>query len=185
MKRALIFFWMLASAAFCSAQTGKQPESQLRTDLTGTWEVLKSKSDKVNNPLGDAEIKAVIVQSGSEIRITRSYSANGKELSQQIVYFADGRGEKYQSPLTGNLINSKTKWEGKELVTRYSARRAYPGRVIDVDMIEIWKLSQDGNTLTLTIRTVLPPLSMLNEPGGIQVTSGPRDMKTVYNRASK
>jgi len=162
-----------------------QPQSQLRTDLTGTWEVIKSKSDKVNNPLGDAETKAVIVQSGPEIRITRSYSANGKELAQQIIYYGDGRGETYQSPLTGNLVSSKTKWEGNELITRYSARRTYPGRVIDVDMIEIWKLSKDSKILTLTIRTVLPPLPMLNEPGGIQITSGPRDIRTVYNRASK
>lgn len=63
-------------------------------------------------------------------------------------------------------------------VTR--GRRFGIGAVTSMDIIEEWKLSKDGKTLTKKI-TVLVPRNALDRVNGVQVAQPSPEFKKVYN----
>ena len=75
-------------------------------------------------------------------------------------------------------MKSKTTWSGNKLVTRSTLRSLIAGRELEFDIIDEWKLSQDGKTLTQTSRTVFNPDSST----GVFIPANRPDIKRVYNR---
>jgi hypothetical protein len=55
------------------------------------------------------------------------------------------------------LIKSRTRWEGKKIVTRATARKSLRGHLIEYEIFDAWKVSDDGEMLTETTRLVFPP----------------------------
>jgi len=97
------------------------------------------------------------------------------------IYFTDERGETNTISLVG-LVNSKSKWDGKRLVTTVF-RKTAPGKKSDTIVARTtWELSKDGNTLTKTVVPVDPA-------GGPQtrtsVVFASMTMKLVYRRAER
>jgi hypothetical protein len=153
---------------------------QKEPDLSGTYSLDESKGDagkerKVNYP------KLEIVQHGPEIRFTRRGSIGGVELTAQATLYADGRGETLLLLQGAQQVNSKTKWDGDKLVTRYTVKHIYGGRFINYDVIEAWKLAKDGKTLTHDTRSVL---LRDNSPGRIGATQPNMETKEVFRRVS-
>jgi len=129
--------------------------AQEKNDFSGTW-LLEVKNEKSNSQskytVKNYTLK--ISQTGEEIQINRSYELNGEPRSFTLTLFSDKRGEK-------NLISfdtseteekSKTLWRKHQLF-RYITYRKYSSNdwtyVSTNNVIEKYKLSEDGKTLTI------------------------------------
>jgi hypothetical protein len=184
MKSALrIMIWACLACCLSAgtlAQEGqKGGGDKSKPDLSGTWALDKEKSDKVKIPLLDNETTLVIVQRDPEISMTHTASLGDSEMPWKATYYTDGRGEAYQSPLGGGSVKSKTRWDGNKLQTRYTIQKVYPGRVVNVDVIEEWKLSKDGKTLTQRLAAV-------PQPGGQRRGTVSRvENQRIFNRVSQ
>lgn len=172
MKRRLtIGLLLLASYCICA-----QAQIKSKPNLSGTWIVDASKSEKTSNPLEDSETSVTIQQNDPEVKLLRTLGS----FTVTSIYFSDGRGETYKDPATGHELKSKTKWDGDKLVTRYTGRRIGIGTVTSMDIIEEWRLSKDGKTLTKKI-TVLVPRNALDRVNAVQVAQPSQEFKKVYN----
>jgi hypothetical protein len=172
--------------AFASplAAQNKKPKA----DLTGSWLLDAQKSNSVGlTRRPDLPIK--ISHQEPELRITLTSEANGQLVERGYLYFTDGRGEENQatSMLTTNpsdpprtlheRTKSKTRWSGNKIVTRSMLQLQAGGRVIEFELVDEWKLSSDGKTLTQTTKTVY-----LQSSGGAFIPAMAPDKKRVYNR---
>ena len=174
---------------FAFASDGFAQKQQSKPDMTGTWllDVKKSNSVGVNNR-PDLPIK--ISHQDPELRITLTSESKGQMVDRQFVYFTDGRGEDNEATamLTTNpggpprdlqkeRNRSTTRWRGNKIVTRASLQLQAGGRVVEFELIDEWKLSSDGKTLTQTTKTVY-----LQSSGGAFLPAMVPDKKRVYNR---
>jgi len=75
---------------------------------------------------------------------------------------------------------SKTIWSGNKLIThsRLTGRILIGGQLLEFEIIDEWKFSADGKTLTQTSRTA----SRRDMSGAIFVPTNRPDIKRVYNR---
>lgn len=176
MKARKLSFASLLAACACvsvSAQVKSKP------DLNGVWIVDQSKSDKTNNPLEDSETSLTIEQTEPEIKMLRKYSA----LSVAVQYFTDGREVSSKDPFGTQTIKAKTKWDGDKLVSRIVTRRIIASRFVDLDIVEEWKLSKDGKTLTKKV-VIIPPKNAPDRVNAVPVAQPNQEFKKVYNRQS-
>lgn len=74
-------------------------------------------------------------------------------------------------------IKSSTRWSGNKIVTRSMLQLQAGGRVIEFELVDEWKLSSDGKTLTQATRTVY-----LQSSAGAFIPAVAPDKKRVYNR---
>jgi hypothetical protein len=167
------------SGAYAPALTARQA-NQKEPDLSGTYSLDESKSTAGNGAKFDYT-KLDIVQRGPEIKFIRRQGIGGKELPITATLYADGRGEKLLLLQGVQQVNSKTKWDGDKLVTRYTLKHIYGGRFINYDIIEVWKLSTDGKTLTHNTKAVH---FQNNSPGQISVPQPNPEAKEVFRRLS-
>ena len=162
---------------FCAALTVSQ--NKPRPNLSGSWIVDSTKSEKTNNFIEDSENSITIEQNDPEIKFTSKLGS----LSIPVVHYTDGRGETFKSQRTGGSIQSKTKWDGDKLVIHYVG-----GGIVgltgarNVNVIEEWKLSKDGQTLTKKI-ILIPPRNAPDRVNAVPVTQSNQEYKKVYNRA--
>jgi len=182
-KSAIVCFAVVAFASPLAAQN-KKPKA----DLTGTWLLDAQKSNSVGlTSRPDLPIK--ISHQDPELRITLISEATGQQVERQSVYFTDGRGEENQATamLTTNPnapprdpqkgTKSTTRWSGNKIVTRSLLQLQAGGRVVEFELVDEWKLSSDGKTLTQTTKTVY-----LQSSGGAFIPAMAPDKKRVYNR---
>ena len=173
MKRVIFLIWVLLLSAWCAAQDGKGKASATRPDFSGNWVLDHSRSSlgALERALSNAEVTLVIAHKEPELKISRKASVNGREQSQILSYYSDGRGET-NPPVFGSAdIKTKTKWDKTKLVSDASTSINTPrGDAIHIDTSEKRELSADGNTLTITV-------SISGTPQGPQV------IKQVYGRA--
>ena len=107
-----------------------------------------------------------IVHREPEIRMAKKYKESGREYSDEIVYYTDGRPE-FSTAKGRRSPEPVTRWQGNKLVRTVSARlrdnpsvfaRKVPSGPqtsppLEVVTTEEWTLSTDGKTLTRTIAT--------------------------------
>jgi hypothetical protein len=184
--------WASSCLAVSWAQNERnKPTSQLRPNFSGTWVLDKSKSQiSEYDLLSDMDLTLVISQKEPEIKIIRKYFLKGYEGWQELLYFSDQRGETNPSIIEGETIKSKTKWEGRKLVTRSSIRSMFtPGVMITYDRVDEWKLSNDGQTLTETTRIYNlqssndKPIIMPEARNVPPLQSSAREGRKVFRRA--
>ena len=188
-SHCLACFLPLACATIFLLQPAPQARWRKSTpDLSGTWLLNVKKSNSVGlTTRPDLPIK--ISHQDPELRITLTSEANGQRVERQSVYFTDGRGEENQATamLTMNPnapprdpqkgTKSTTRWSGNKIVTRSMLQLQAGGRVIEFELVDEWKLSSDGKTLTQTTKTVY-----LQSSGGAFIPAMAPDKKRVYNR---
>ena len=184
-------FGLIVSAVVINAQGSK---SQTTPDLSGTWMLDQRRSNvgKASSASpSNYEIK--IKHSDPELRIRRTTNINGQAEERELKYYTDGRGEinptiawlsnspDPKSPKPANT-KSKTGWNGNKVVTRSTLSLTAGGHIVQYELIEEWKLSADGKTLTQTTRFVFQ-----NDPmdRSIFVPANRPDDKRVYNHVSK
>lgn len=143
---AVLFLVWIAGAGQTTDKSKKRP------DLSGVWALDTSKSNIGKQKLTDYVLS--IVHHEPEIRMTKTYKEGGRERSEEIIYYTDGRAE--FSSVGGKNSEPTTRWQGNKLVRRSSttpkgAPQAFPP--IEVVTTETWELSPDGKTLTRTVKS--------------------------------
>ena len=157
MKKIIVGLLLLWCAVIGFAQSNQtKPAKQSRPDLSGTWELNRAKSDLRDDEryaLSLNETGLTILQHDPEFKLTRRFHSGNSDSERPSLFYTDGRGEKNADTTDQDAVKSDTRWDGKKLISRYALRRAVAwshGTVDVVDVIDEWKLSDDGKTLTLT-----------------------------------
>ena len=181
------FVLSFGCAAIIYGQGSKLPA---KPDLSGIWALERSRSNVGKTSSTNDEIK--ISHHDPELKIVRTISVNGQSEQRELTYYTDGRGE--TNPATVWLSSSpdpksphpketksKTKWSGDRVVMRTTLRLMAGIHVIEEYVVDEWRLSADGKTLTQTTRHLMPrPLD-----GAIVVLANRPDDKRVYTLVSK
>ncbi|HEY0349953.1 MAG TPA: hypothetical protein VGC60_17540 [Pyrinomonadaceae bacterium] len=179
----------LIGAVMVSGQANK---SQAKPDLSGAWRLDSGRSNiGKSRAASNEEIR--ITHLDPELKIFTTIVVNGQPDQREFTYYTDGRGE--TNPATVWLSTnpqakpshppetaSKTKWNGEKIVTRYTIRLIAGTHVVEEEVVEEWKLSVDGQTLTQSRRFVMRGD---REPGSVFIPSDRPDDKRVYNLLSK
>lgn len=192
MKRLVNSFCFVLSFTLVATSIpaqAKQKVANSKPDFSGTWQLDTAKSNVGPSITSDQPLK--ITHHDPEFRITRMAESNGQVSAHDFVYYSDGRGETNPTILflstrtdtnlqrhDKDVTKSKTTWSGNKMVTRSTVRSLIGGRVLEFEIIDEWKLSSDGKTLTQTSRTVFHQ----DNSGAIFVPANLPDMKRVYNR---
>jgi hypothetical protein len=165
---------VLLPVILCAAQGAKvKTDGKGHPDFSGSWTLDKSKSDFGpfrDSPVVKADVALVIAHGDPALKMTRTMKREGRELTQELNYYTDGRGETNPSTLGRVGLRSETRWDGRKIVARSTLKRKTPdGGALEIESTEKWELSGDGQTLTQT--------SVINAPSGAQT------LKQVYRRA--
>jgi hypothetical protein len=167
----------------------KNVKVQNKPNLNGEWVLDRGRSNVGRAARPDLPVK--ITHQDPELKIKYQFDHGGQIVEREFSYYTDGRGE--TNPATmflsdGVRINardvdkqvtkSKTRWSGNKLVTRFTLRSAIAGHILEFDVIEEWRLSDDGKTLTQTSRKVFRP----NLYDSVFVPANAPDAKKVFSR---
>jgi hypothetical protein len=180
---------MCALGSTTASPQGKRKIVKTKPDFTGTWLLDRTKSNVGSSSRPDQPLK--IVHRDPELRITHRSENNGQVNALDLVYYTDARGETNPTTMflsTGTDMNqqghdkdvtkSKTGWSGNKLVTRSTLRNVIAGRFLEFEIVDEWRLSDDGKTLTQTSRTIFRQ----DNSSAIVVPARRPDFKRVYNR---
>ena len=133
--------WLLMCFIPCAAQN-----RQSKPDLTGSWVFDQRQSYPASKRKPISSI-LTIVHRDPEIRIKTKLTLDGQETAIETVLFSDGRGER-NAGYTGRVGYSKTEWDGRTLVMKYSSTYLSTGWTKHyVEETQRWDLSKDGKTL--------------------------------------
>ena len=157
MKKTLLTISMTFLLSHCvSAQSDKMQEDP---DFNGIW-VLDKESKSLNYPgssggdIVDAlniifikklqDYTLTIVQTKSEIKITRIAILDGKAFSDEMILYPDARGEKNKGAFTDTQkeIESKTEIKKNSIIRKYRGDNSF--------RVEKYSLSKDGKKLDIT-----------------------------------
>jgi hypothetical protein len=193
-KKVIVGVIVLFCAVIGLGSNGRN-ESQKKgaRNLSGAWKLDKSKGNylEYSGLKPQADLILVISHVEPEIKITRKLIWEGQESIQESIYYSDGRGEVSRTLVANMEGKSKTRWSGDKLVSRISAYNKNIGRgKIKVDVIQEWKLSDDGNRLTQIERFPLSDFpGQVNARGsrasiqpGTVVRVYPNEIERVFNR---
>ena len=198
MKAFVIAILVLLLVLLCAAQESNTSTSKKsRPDLSGRWMLEFSEDSKGKTIKMIEEIVLVVKHQEPEVKFLENA---GGEKEQELNYYTDGRGEENLPEIsihTGQggdsgqfdqKLKSKTKWDGEKLVSRANLQRTVNGHLYRMELVKEWKLSKDGNALTLTSRTSnLNPNSGTRSPSsgaGILLRNMTSETKKVYRRDS-
>ena len=171
-KPLAIVFLVLLCSALAAAQNKPKP------NLSGTWIIDSAKSENSNNFLEDSVKSVTIEQNELEIKITRKLD----RVSIPAIFYTDGRGETYKSPGSSMGMQSKTKWDGDKLVIHFVGGGIGFTGARNLNVVEEWKLSKDGQTLNKKI-IVIPLRNAPDRVNAVPVTQSNQEYRKVYNRA--
>ena len=168
-KSLFIFLLLLSLAAIGQAQTPPTGPDK----LVGTWLLDNSKSDP---KIKYDEVKIIISYEGSEVRITRHLtSKSGEKKTNEAVFYTDGREDTVD--LTDGPSKAVTQWKNERLIRSYITYS--PSSRQEIETIEEWVVSKDGQTLTIEV--FMQPAGK-NKERGIKSSYARRTMKRVNRR---
>ena len=133
----------------------KPPDKTVtKPDFTGTWEYVERDS-----PFKDRVL--VITHTGDEISMVESYVFKNDSYTQKATLYTDNRGETNVRHMPGggplSEITSNTSWKKNKLFRklRYAYMMENRGMryKVTVDEEQTWSLSEDGDTLTVNIKS--------------------------------
>ena len=183
-----VLFVIVSCVSFGQAQVKGKP------DFSGVWKFDRSKSTA--SEIGKRDVPLKIVYKDPELRITRTFERNGQPVERDFIYYTDGRGETNMATMLitsepgrvkpedidKEIVKSRTTWQSDKVVTRASKRNLTGGHVLEYDIVDEWKISSDGKTLTQTSRLVFQ-----SDPTGrsVVVPANRADDKRVFSLVSK
>jgi hypothetical protein len=197
MKKSVVAMLVMIFASLVVAQNAKtSPSQKSRPDLSGRWTLDFSEDSKGKSVKATKVIVLVVKHQEPEIKFLENA---GEEKEQELNYYTDGRGEENPSGISirtgtqsdnsaqeNEKLKSKTKWDGERLVAQANLQRTVNGHTYRMDIVKEWKLSKDGNILTITLRTTnLNPNAGMRSPSsgaGIMLPARPSETKKVYRR---
>jgi hypothetical protein len=178
--------------SICTASVyGQGKKLQPKPDLSGTWRFDISRSNV--RPMASAGEEIKITYQDPVLKIVRTVFVNGQSEQRELTYYTDGRGEvnpaiswlattpdpKSEHP---KETKSKTKWSSDKIVIRATLRLTAGGHVMEEEVVDEWKVSADGKTLT-QITHLMPQVT--GPPGSFIVPANRPDDKRVYSLVSK
>lgn len=196
MKISVGSILIILLVSLVAAQDGKvSPSQKSKPNLSGRWILDFSTDSKGKSVKATSEIVLVVKQEEPEIIFLENA---GGEKEQELKYYADGRGEENPSEISISAVSrssdptqfdeklrSKTKWDGDKLVARALLQRVVNGHTYSMEVVKEWKLSKDGNALTLTMRRTNRNASALEIRGpGITRSDMTNETKMVYRRST-
>jgi hypothetical protein len=137
MKRLLLVG--LAAALTLAAQ---------KVDFSGTWEIVKDKSDFGRMPPPD-KMTRTIAHQNPELKMTTVVVGQFGEFKSEYVYRTDGKETKNKSRMGEST--STAKLEGRKLIVASKLEGNFQGNAFTATSDEVWELSEDGKTLTATM----------------------------------
>ena len=96
--------------------------------------------------IGEIADKLTIQHADPAIIITQRFNTGDKEETQEWKYTVDGKSHQRKMP-DGGIVQSTTRWEGTQLVTRCKEHATLGA----LEIIEVRTLSADGKTLTIKL----------------------------------
>jgi hypothetical protein len=178
-----ILLWLLLCATLCPAQVNnKKPVQQARPDLSGTWELDRSKSDLkgYDRDLREGGITLVVAHHEPQMKVTRKFRSEGKDQTQKLLYYTDSRGEENPVLMGKGTVKSKTIWDGHRIVTKSIYRKPTSRGIMSIETLIKWELSSDGSALIQTLTHNLP---WFNPSGAVYPILGyPNVEKRVFKR---
>jgi len=185
-KVVLLPICLIACVSICFGQSNKTAP----LDLSGTWEFDAARSHFEHSKSPPEQIK--ITYQDPKLIIRRKVNINGVPEERDLIYYTDGRGE--TNPTTSwvstgpngdsyrpTLTTSKTTLSKDKIVTR-SLSRTYAGAaIVEFEIIEEFRVSSDGKTLTKTSRTV----PSKDVPANVAFFGRQAEFKMVYKLISK
>lgn len=197
----IVGIWLMLSAALVWSQTsGNTSKSKPTPDLSGTWKLKQTKSAGAQSAATANETTIVIVQKEPEIKMTRSSPSGGQDSKRELIYYTDERGEtnfgaaiNTRPGLTEQPIQSTTTWKKNKLVSTARVQKSLSGSFFSWKIIDEWKLSTDGQTLTQTTIIRFEDSSDMMKGGSpgrssglpswpIFVPAGSQEFKLVFSR---
>jgi hypothetical protein len=186
LKVILLPICLIACVAICFGQSNKTAT----LDLSGTWEFDAARSHFENSKSPPERIK--ITYQDPQLTIRRKVKINGVPEERDLIYYTDGRGE--TNPTTSwmstdssgdsyrpTLTTSKTTLSKDKIVIR-SLSRTYAGAaIVEFEIIEEFRVSSDGKTLTKTSRTV----PSKDVPANVAFFGRGAEFKMIYKLISK
>lgn len=152
MKQILtaLFLSVFVLAVFANARTDFQKRTP--PDLSGTWIMEESGTKRILEP---PDLTLIINHQEPEIRIKRTFTLAGKQQEQELVYYADGRGESNLTLRGGKSeSDSRTKWKGDRLVISYPPYSAQIARQSVTARLEVeWQIQGSGGVLVEKLTT--------------------------------
>jgi hypothetical protein len=171
-KYVLATFVLLFSSHTSAQDTKPAPSQKQRPDLGGRWALSFVKDASGKKSAAPGEVVMVVKHQEPEISVVEN-PGNGPQ--PELRYFTDGRGEVNllsltiagssdgkNAPQVNENVDSMTKWDGEKLVTKAHLRTVVGGTRFIVEIVKEWKLSKDGNTLTVSTKITNPDPN----PGG-------------------
>ena len=148
--RLVVVIGLLAFAV--SAQKPADPAA--KPNLAGTWEYAGRDS-----PFKDRVL--VITETDDEMNMVESYVFKNDPYTHNTTYYTDNRGEVNLKQFPGggppSQMISNTRWKKGKLsqLLRYAYIMESRGMryKVTVDEEQIWSLSEDGETLTVNVRS--------------------------------
>ena len=173
---------------------GQASRTQSKPDFSGVWKIDHSKSNMSEIGKRDAPIK--IVYKDPELRITRTFERNGQPVERDFIYYTDGRGETNTATILltsqperlkpddidKEVVKSWTTWQRDKVVTRSTMRSMTGTYIFEYDIVDEWKISSNGKTLTQISRIVFHPDPMSRSTF---VPASRPDDKRVFSLVSK
>lgn len=190
-KKEVICLAVLSFTLLCpGSNIGNGSQKKAPPDLSGTWQLEKSKGNyvKYSGLKPEADLILIIFHADPEIKVTRKSLWRGEERIQELIYYSDERGERGSTFINGLEGKSRSRWDGNKFVTRFTATSKNIGRGgVNFDVIQEWKLSDDGKTLTQTEwakQTSVPGKLSSDITYEILKHMGPTEIKRVFKRIS-
>jgi hypothetical protein len=94
------------------------------------------------------DVKIVVEQSDTQLKVTRSISEGGQERSMTNTYDLSGKEITETGPRGGTMV-TKASWDGDKLVVSRTRTRKNRDQEIKIEQKQVWSLSADGKTMTI------------------------------------
>ena len=157
MKRSIsLLVCTLVLFACTQVLAQKSEEAAERLKFNGVW-LYDTKQSKVGKTLKDLykDQTLTIIYSDPKLEIKKVQTKDGETKSATVTVYTDRRGE-VNNPFPFNekeRLASVTEWKGRSLVRLSVGEIPYKGSKLKIYIREVFSLSKDDKTLTVTEET--------------------------------
>ena len=118
-------------------------------NFSGEWKMDPNRSNFSPLPAPDSLVRK-ISHNGSHLKIATTQWGQQREITTELSYTTDGRPCK--NTVSGQEVTGSARWDGSQLVVE--STRVVQG--MQIGQREVWSLSEDGQTLTISNRVHTP-----------------------------
>jgi len=150
-KLILMGLFLLSTCVFTSSAKDVLPAE--KTDFSGTWKLDESKTD-FGEGRHFAAHQLVVTQHENELAVERSSTGrNGREFKFTSDYKLDGQQHDQEMGNRTAKVTAEWQNEGKAVQINTDMKFERNGETFEFHTLESWSLSDNGNTLTIDLKT--------------------------------